>query len=133
MSFAVQVWSSVFLVFIQSRHETTAAYVYVKKMQKTNVSMHSNHKGLDLHYVPVILAGIFCYNIKIWSFYMLICNLMPSSMIMTLVIFFQLLFLFSSSAQAHGKYRDAFFPKWTGKNLLLVSIPRTYKHFLHIK
>lgn len=59
MSYAVQVWSSVFLVFIQSPHETTAAYVYVKKMQKTNVSMHSNHKGLDLHHVPIFLTGIF--------------------------------------------------------------------------
>lgn len=68
MSFAVQVWSSVFLVFIQSRHETTAAYVYVKKMQKTNVSMHSNHKGLVLHYVPVILAGIFAITSKFGVF-----------------------------------------------------------------
>lgn len=88
MSYAVQVWSSVFLFFIQSPHETTAAYVYVKKMQKTNVSMHSNHKGLDLHHVPVFLTGIFYYNIKSWSFYVLTCNFMASSMIVTLVIFF---------------------------------------------
>lgn len=94
MSYAVQVWSSVLLAFIQSPHEITAAFGHLKKMQKTNVSMHSNNKGLDLHHVPIFLTGIFffCYNIKSWSSYMLTYNLMASSMIMTLVIFFQLLF-----------------------------------------
>lgn len=125
MSYAVQVWNCLLLVFIQSPHETTAGYVYVKKMPKINVSMHSNNIGLDLHHVLIFLTGIFCYNIKSWSFYVLTCNLMASSMIVTLLIFFQLLFLFSSSAQAHGKYRDPFSPRWTGKDLLLVSILRT--------
>lgn len=92
MSYAVQVWSCVLLVFIQTPHEITAAYAYVKKMPKTNVSRHSNNKGLDLHHVPIFLTGTFCYNIKSWSFYTLTCNLMASSMIMTLVISFQFLF-----------------------------------------
>lgn len=92
MSYAVQMWSSVLLAFTQSPHKQLQAYVYVKKMQKTNISMHSNNHGLDLHHVPIFLTGIFWYSIKSWSFYMLTCNLMPSSMIMTLVIFFQLLF-----------------------------------------
>lgn len=92
MSYAVQVWSCVLLVFIPTPHEITAAYVYVKKKPKPNVNRHSNNKGLDLHDVPIFLTGTFCYNIKSWSFYMLTCNLMASSMIMTLVISFQLLF-----------------------------------------
>lgn len=61
MNYAVQVWNSLFCLPLHKQvpHETTAAYMCVKKMQKTNITTCSYNKGLDLQHVPIFLTGMF--------------------------------------------------------------------------